>query len=88
MKLKLLYLRERASSNFVSLVHSTEGHTIFMGGFEDEDAAKKWLKKSGVAFVAVRHTGKACFADLGSEEDVQKAVAASDDQHRYVAVGS
>merc|ERR1719187_1326698 len=59
-----------------------EGHTIFMGGFEDEDAAKKWLKKSGVSFVAVRHTGKACFADLGTEEDVQTAVNASDDQHR------
>ncbi len=98
-----------------------------MGGFDDEDAAKKWLKKSGVFFVGksvsfsrsvsyvsvslslglsllflslsvsllsllnfishfylpgIRHTGKACFADLKSEDDVQKAVDASDDQHR------
>ena len=53
-----------------------------MGGFADDDAAKKWLKKNGVTFVDVRHTGKACFADLKSDEDVQKATDASDDQHR------
>merc|ERR1719282_1153753 len=61
---------------------ASEGHTIFMGGFADDEAAKKWLKKNGVTFVDVRHTGKACFADLKSDEDVQKATDASDDQHR------
>merc|ERR1719462_718127 len=40
------------------------------------------MKSNGVQFSSVRHTGKACFADLNSEDDVQKAIDASDDQHR------
>merc|ERR1719462_1159966 len=40
------------------------------------------MKSNGVGFSSVRHTGKACFADLNSEDDVQKAIDASDDQHR------
>ena len=57
-----------------------------MGGFADEDAAQKWLEKNGVSVVAVRHTGKACFADLSSEDDVTKAAEASDETHRLVYV--
>jgi len=53
-----------------------------MGGFADDNAAKQWLKSLKVKFIDVRHTGKACFADLKSEEDVQKAIDGSDDSHR------
>ena len=55
-----------------------------MAGFADDSEAKKWLKALSAAFIEVRHTGKACFADMKSEEDVQKAIDAGDDQHRFV----
>ena len=64
------------------------GHTVFMGGFADDTVAKKWLKEISAAFIEVRHTGKACFADMKSEDDVQKAIEASDDQHRCVSVSA
>ena len=64
---------------------ATGGHTIFIGGLADDEAAKEWLK-NGVSFVDVRHTGKACFADLQSDEDVIKAIGVSDDKHRSAGV--
>ena len=61
---------------------------MFMGGFADDTVAKKWLKEISAAFIEVRHTGKACFADMKSEDDMQKAIEASDDQHRCVSVSA